>query len=318
MKTNTLRHSFTLIRGNEKTVIKITLDDDCKNGHEDFSLTADIYEKHPRKGWEDVGGGCCHDHILKIKPELAPFAALHLSTFEGVPMHAFSNAWYWFQGAFPEFSVEKYHGGTGSGGKPPAECARIFAEHIRATSEEVQEIASQNPRTQDELQCLIEDMGFTDQWKVEAQAAIKQLEEWTENEFESKATRGRYAPLSPEVRAIIAERKASGYYLPENVVKRDQEAKAAVKAKKLATIESDYAAKRKRLEQDYRIDKWMAENFDKKPNVTWYAHSNTLEANWTSTEKLLTRAEFDALTAMMPGEIFDTPPKFVFKDKPRF
>ncbi len=317
MKTNTLRHSFTLIRGNEKTVIKLTLDDDCRNGHEDFSLTADIYEKTPH-GWRDSGGGCCHEHILKIKPELAPFAALHLSTFEGVPMHSASNAWYWFQGAFPEFSVEKYHGGTGSDGKPPAECALIFAEHIRATPEEVQEIASQNPRTQDELHAIMEDMGFPDQWSLEAQAAIKQLEEWTGNEFESKATRGRYEPLSAEVRAAIAERKASGYYLPENVAKRDQEAKAAVKAKKLAAIETDYAAKRARLDQDYRIDKWMAETFDKKPNVIWYAHSNELAANWTSTEKLLTRAEFDALTASVPGEIFDTPPKFVFKDKPRF
>lgn len=317
MKTNTLRLSFTRIRGNEKTVIKLTLDDDCKNGHEDFSLTADIYEK-TLHGWRDSGGGCCHDHILNLKPELAPFAALHLSTFEGVPMHAFANAWYWFQGAFPESASSPYNGGTGSSGKPPTECAYIFAEHIRATSEEVQAIAAGNPRTQDELQGLIEDMGFPARWKAEAQAAIATLEGWTGNEFESKATRGRYEPLSSEVRALIAERKASGYYLPENVAKRDLEAKAAAKVKKLATIESDYAAKRKRLEQDYRIDRWMAETFDHKPNVIWYAYSNELAANWTSTEKLLTREEFDALTASIPGEIFDIPPKFVFKDKPHF
>ena len=125
--TAKLSHSITIEKGKEKTVIQITLNDDCKNGHEDFSLTADIYEKTAR-GWRDVGGGCCHEHILSLRPDLAPFAALHLATCDGVPMHAIANAWYWFCGFGPGVSTEKYHGGSGSGAKLPEECRAIFRD----------------------------------------------------------------------------------------------------------------------------------------------------------------------------------------------
>lgn len=206
--TNDIRHSFTILRGDEKTVIKIKLNDECKNGHEDFSLTADIYEKTPR-GWRYVGGGCCHEHILKLKPELAPFAALHLSDVDGVPMHAASNAWYWIQGAFPEAEDKTPNLGPCHGSaKSPEECRRIFAEHIRATPEQVEQIAAKMPRSQAELQAVLEDFGFPERWRREAEAAIRQLEEWTGSTFESCATHKSWEPLSAEVRADIAQKRA--------------------------------------------------------------------------------------------------------------
>lgn len=317
--TSNLRHSFTVVskEGKEKTVIKIRLNDECRNGHEDFSLTADIFEESRNGRWVDVGGGCCHDHILSLKPELAPFVALHLSTWQGVPMHSASNAWYWFQGMHPEAADSKYHAGAGPSAKTPEECRAIFADHLRATPEQVQQIAAMLPRSQAELQVIIEDMGFLEQWQSEAQAAIRQLEEWTGQKFESKATRGFWEPVAPEMRQLIAERRASGYYSPEQVAKRDEEKRQAARAARIQKIRDDHAAKCKEREQDFRLDLWLAENFETKPNVIWYRHSNELAANWTSTEKLLTREEFDALTAKIPGDLFDSPPKFTFKDKPR-
>jgi hypothetical protein len=322
-KTSDLRYSITVFSKNEKekTIIKICLNDECRNGHEDFSITADVYEKNGRGYglmWRDYMRGCCHNHILSLRPELAPFVALHLSTWQGVPMHSASNAWYWFQGMQPEAADSKYHAETGSSPKTPDECRAIFADHIRATPEQVQQIEAMLPRSQVELQVIMEDMGFFEQWQREAQAAIRQLEEWTGQKFESKATRGFWEPIAPEMRQLIAERRASGYYSPDQVAKRDEEKRQAARAARIQQIRDDHAAKCKDREQDFRLDLWFAENYDIKPNVIWYRHTNELAANWTTTEKLMTREEFDALTAKISGDLFDAPPKFSFKDKPRY
>ena len=47
-------------------------DDQCGNGHNSFSLTADIESKSGNR-WQDYSGGCCHEEIEKHFPELAPF-----------------------------------------------------------------------------------------------------------------------------------------------------------------------------------------------------------------------------------------------------
>ena len=49
---------------NEKIVVEICLSDDCKNGHNDFSITADIYEQRGSRYCHD-SCGCLHDDILK-------------------------------------------------------------------------------------------------------------------------------------------------------------------------------------------------------------------------------------------------------------
>jgi len=55
-----------------------------------FSVTGTIYNYG-----HDVGGGCIHDDILRLWPDLAPVVALHLSDDSGAPMHAVENALYW-------------------------------------------------------------------------------------------------------------------------------------------------------------------------------------------------------------------------------
>jgi hypothetical protein len=135
----------------ERTKVKAQLADDCKNGIAHFSLTCDIYEKNKRGQWEDVGGGCAHEHILKAfkdspdLPHLAQLARLHLSDQNGVPMHGPENAFYWFAGMFADGLGEQYHGGSGRDGKSKEDCARIFAEHIRATPEQFAEIVKLCP-----------------------------------------------------------------------------------------------------------------------------------------------------------------------------
>lgn len=316
--SNAIGHDITVLDGDEKTTIKIRLDDKCRNGHEDFSLTADIYEKSKNGRWVDVGGGCCHDHILKLRPDLAPFAALHLSTFEGVPMYAAGNALYWFAG-FNGGLGKEHHGGNGSGGKTPAECRRIFAEHIRATPAQVDAIVAAAPRTEAELQAILEDMGFPQQWKREARAAIVTLEELSGHKFKSEATRGRWKPLSTEERAEIATRKAEGYYDADKVTARDAEKAEADKAARIASIRADLSKSIDKKERDAQVRIYMVERYwPNMRNFIYYDHLNEIAVNWTTTEALITREDFDRIAAELDPEALPAGITMKWQERPKY
>jgi len=55
-----------------------------------FSITLDIEE-----GGEWVGGGCAHDTIAEVFPELAHVLQWHLADHSATPMHYVSNTLYW-------------------------------------------------------------------------------------------------------------------------------------------------------------------------------------------------------------------------------
>lgn len=295
--TNTLRHSIVVSKGNQVTDISIRLDDECNNGHEDFSITANIREKDSRGRWVDAGGGCCHEHILSLRPELKPFVDLHLCTWEGVPMHCAANAFYWLAGYLDLKHVE-YHGSSGSGAKSKDECLRIFKEHARCTDEELPTLLC--CRSQDELAVAFEDLGIVKRWKKEAKAAIKQLEQWAGENFESTATRGRWEPVSKEVRALVAERKAAGYYSPEAIAARDAEKLAAVKAKKRKQLIASFDASIRKREKQLEVALFILDNFGD-INAIYYDHTNEVAVNWTATDKLITKDEFDAMAKVFEG-----------------
>lgn len=85
----------------------VRYDDQCGNGHNSFSITADIKEK--RSGmWWDYSGGCCRDKVAEHFPELAPFLKWHLVDAEQ-PMHYVANAVY--------FAGDRDHNGLRKGEK---------------------------------------------------------------------------------------------------------------------------------------------------------------------------------------------------------
>ena len=82
-----MKKEFTKKYGNnQKIVVEIRLSDPCKNGHNDFAITATTYVG---KRWDSCG--CLHDDILKHFPEFKIFVDLHLCDDNGVPMYPILN-----------------------------------------------------------------------------------------------------------------------------------------------------------------------------------------------------------------------------------
>jgi hypothetical protein len=76
-----------------KLVATVRHDDDCRNGHNTFSLTGTLYEKTRRGKWDDVAWGAIHYQIAKHIPMLAPYIKWHLCSTNG-PMHYIANTVY--------------------------------------------------------------------------------------------------------------------------------------------------------------------------------------------------------------------------------
>ena len=95
METNSLVYKIRKQSKDFDAVIKIKLNDECKNGHQDFSITANLYKHNAVKTDRNcIGGGCCHDDILKIAPEFKQFIDLHLCDKDGIPMYASANGYF--------------------------------------------------------------------------------------------------------------------------------------------------------------------------------------------------------------------------------
>jgi len=73
--------------------VEIRFDDECQNGHQSFAITANVYTAESRRQRDIAAGGCMHDEIAKVFPELAPLTIWHLTSTDG-PMHYVANTLY--------------------------------------------------------------------------------------------------------------------------------------------------------------------------------------------------------------------------------
>lgn len=308
--TNALCHKITVRKGSERTDIKIKLDDDCRNGHEDFSLTSWVYEN----GRDDCGG-CNHDHILALKPELQIFADLHLATWQGVPMHGVANGWY-FLADYYQLPWVEYHGSSGGSAKTPEECLRIFQDVLMLDDSDVAKILEFAPRDQVELQFMLEELDMPSRWQSKANEAIALLEQWTGQKFESKATRGFWVPLTQEQKDEMNRKRAEGYYTPEAVQKRDADRLAKEKQKLVDKINEDLKNAIENISHKHGVKLFMAENFFGIKNWIHYDHTDTVSVNWTNTEKLVTKEQFEQMQAKFTELRPDI--KLEWRDKPKY
>lgn len=100
----TLAGPSTLRRGNQRAVKRVEFTergrkmiliaraeygDDCKNGHNTFSVTGEIWTNP--KGRDCESCGCLHEDISRLIPEWAPLLKWHLFDAENGPLHYIAN-----------------------------------------------------------------------------------------------------------------------------------------------------------------------------------------------------------------------------------
>lgn len=159
-----------------------------------FSVTARIGTAQKLARGDGDAGGCLHDEILRLWPQLAPIVALHLSNaITGEPMHAEANGWYWMAGALGG-AGEQYHGASGSSAQSPDECLVNLAEHLRISSTETIKLRNEcrAAHTRAGNARIIFSQFVAEQrprWQAEAQAGIALLHELTARQAVKRAER---------------------------------------------------------------------------------------------------------------------------------
>lgn len=78
---------------NGQMVVEIRFDDNCKNGHNDFAITAEVVTDESRRRRDIQACGSLHDEIREVFPELAHLIKWHLCGTDG-PMHYVANTVY--------------------------------------------------------------------------------------------------------------------------------------------------------------------------------------------------------------------------------
>lgn len=74
-------------------IVNLRYDDECGNGHNTFSVTADMYEATKNGKYRDYAFGMLKDEIRKHFPEYEKYLKWHLCSSDG-PMHYIANTLY--------------------------------------------------------------------------------------------------------------------------------------------------------------------------------------------------------------------------------
>ena len=224
--TNNLKHNISIIKG-ANCVISIRLNDECKNGHEDFSITATFWELgKPRQDVNMYMAGCCHEEILKFRPDLKIFVDLHLNDFRGYPMYYIENGFYHLKN-MPKDKFLEY-----------AKVNEAGYELLKKASDK------------DEYgYLLINKLENHKIWEDLAKEGMKILEELTGKIFESKGTRlydiDKYKNLNfPE-----------DWFDDERVEKRRKESLLYKINEKVSAMEKEHKRKIKEMQNEFSIKK---------------------------------------------------------------
>lgn len=214
-RANSLKFSTSKIIGGEEIIVRIRLNDECKNGHQDFSITGDIYKANaPKSNKNHLMGGCIHEEILKAFPEFKIFVNLHLCDFDGVPMHAVENGFYHLTQGINNTKPENKN------------FTSEYCEYYRISLDQFEVLRQSKNKLQFALN--LESLGILAQWKEEAKKAIKILEELTGKKFLNDSKKSNYqAPTEAEI-LEEEEKVKSGYYTPEAEAKREEEKAKAI------------------------------------------------------------------------------------------
>ena len=270
--TNDLRHSIlTHDEEGNPIYIQIRLNDECKNGHQDFSITGSIYQKgKPKIDKYNIAGGCIHEEILKARPDLKIFVSLHGCDLEGIPTYAVENGF---------FNLN-----TGFNNKPTDSQAfkDEFCEYYRITPAQFDVLKTSKNQLQYALN--LQGLNILQQWKEEANKAIKMLEEMTGKTFVPDSVKTQFHAPTPEQIQEEEKKQKNGYYTKEAEQKRE-EAKRDGLIKKLE-VERDKEVKKATTKFEVKKQVLIIGGEAALANCIFYDYTNTLAFNWRGYDKI--------------------------------
>jgi len=278
-QSNDLRHVINTwdTEGNPLK-IEISVNDKCKNGHQDIHITGDIYIKgKPRTDNNIQMCGCLHEIILAAKPELKLFVDLHGCDYTGC--YYIPNMLYNLTNGFNNIKPDN------------KEFKQYFCDSYRLSEGEFNKIKDSENETI--LYVNLLKLGVIEAWQKDANEAINLLEQWTDTEFINDSKRTYYTPPTAEKIKEEAKRLKIGYYTAEAIKARKIAKIEANKEKALKEIETEYKkeVKKHKLERDIKTAIILAGlTLD---NFIFYNHTKEGVFNWKSYDTLTTQEEFN-------------------------
>lgn len=276
MKTNKLSYTasknYVENGATYRIDVKIQLADECKNGVCHWSVTADIYEERRNGRSVNVGGGCYHDDILKHFPEFSKFVALHLCDCHGAPLYAVENGFY----LIGKESKEK------------------VMDYLRVTEEEYNALHQSEDKQY--FKYLLYTMGIVNRWNEEASEAVKELESLTGNEWENPyeydKERKHITAFTDEEASEMNKKIDSGYYTPEAMKERKEEAARKAYEKKRAEIIAECEKEVSKLEEEKTVKLYILDSGLPVDNVIYYEHKKKVVFNWLDYKDNVSQEDF--------------------------
>lgn len=268
----TYRNSFKTSKvyngGNSRIDVTIRIDDTCGNGHCDFAITADIYEKAKNGRWVWTSGGCQHEEILKQFPEFSDFVALHLSNIHGAPMYPEANGYHWLT----------------------TEGAKKCADYLRIDEQTALMLSGDKRYFKYQLFAL----GIVDKWQKEADEAIAHYERLKGEKWVNP-----YTPEDETFQLILTEEERrevenlikADYYTPEAVKARAEEQERTKREQERAAIAKRYDDKVADALKEKDVYLCVFDTLGTTDNVIYYSHLNEIAFNWKSYGKEWTQEE---------------------------
>lgn len=270
--SNDLRHKIHTkdLAGNDM-YIKIRLNDECKNGHQDFAITADIYQNgKPKTDKYFIMGGCCHDEILATQPELKIFVDLHLCDYKGIPTYAIENGFYHLREGFNNTKPENPN------------FKNEFCEYYRVSPAQFDVLNTSENKTQYATKLI--SLGVLKQWENQANEAISQLEKMTGKKFLVDSKRTQFNAPTPDDIKDEELKQANGHYTPMAKEVRKQKEIEMQKTE----LKNEFDKKINDLIEEHNI-KLQVLVIGGKPaldNCIYYTHTKELAFNWKGYDRI--------------------------------
>lgn len=207
------------------------------------------------KNYTVYAGGCLHEEIVAIRPDLQLFVDLHGTTAKGVPYYPIENGFYFIKE-----------------GKGDAR------RYLRLTEEETAIIAGAEDKLH--LKYLLYSLNIPARWEAEAKKAIALLEQWTGKTFMDDSKKELWQPPAPEEITVIQERINNGYYSPEKKIARVQVAKSEQMQKLMEKLAKERDKDIQQANDEYNVKIAVLNAGLTLENFIYYNHINTGKFNW--------------------------------------